>query len=1020
MDADWITSPSARRVLQHADDPRPAWLWSQDGQLLLWRNAAAELFLAKRKKHGLKLAAPAVPIKGQVARNIRLGSTGRTSLARIQFIAGEKPASSTCATTPLTWQDGQTVLLIVGVDPIDADVLEAAVEAQQAPPEAPSEPAIAPGAEEAEAAPQEVAAPFDDLAAARDALDEPVTEPPAPSEEPEVRPSGLSPAEVDATAYARELESWRDAEHEGTTATEPDETGSVEEARQPDEGSGQELSGTEGTAGSDVTADTEETAVRGEPDEQIDAELPAAEEAGVSDVVAEPEEPVIPSQPEEQVEQEPPAFEEAIAPDLAAEAKDLAAPDEQAEPDRPVARDPSSDDFAVEPVEASTNSRLSSLIDRLANDEGLFTPLTEADDVPPQPLPDSDSTDDAETAASSLFKVTGRRFIPLHPGLEQDDAEADLAELARLEPGSALESEAEAETETSRFAMAPVAEAEADAAELEQAPKPAPEAKTPATEPAAEDEVVERISAELANQAAAPVADVESVERVSRYNFDELSRILTDRIGEGAQPAKLPAETSGGGALINLGGETLVLNRLPLGILVFRDQQVLFANRAITEMVGYSSVESLRAAGLAAVFPAAGPEGQDAGPVNHLVQRDGTLVPVTARLQSISWQGRPALMLSASTTEVRTGHEGAVRAFAQTFADMRGDGFFETTRAGVVSAITGRGAELLRVEGMIEGKSLTAVVAEAEIPSLREFLERPARFAETARPCLTLRASSGSAEIILFAQGQAGVLTGCFGFVRAREPAPLRLTGPAEADPALLARISRSVRRPLNTIIGFSDLIRTEAFGALKNERYESYAQDIASAGNEIAALVDELDDYARLRDGRYLPQRASIALTGLLESCVLRIRQQASSARVIVRNAISESLPRITADRASLAQAVLNLLASAIDQTPAGGAVVISAQREDDGSIAVHVRDSSANAVDMAERFVVFRDGVGKNGQAMVPVRSSVGLALTRSLLAVNAFSLSVDPAGEQGMLFSLIIPADLVERPAAPETTG
>src|SRR5690606_14062889 len=128
MDADWITSPSARRVLQHAEDSRPAWLWSQDGQLLLWQNAAAPLFLAKLKKHGLKLAPTAVPIKGQIARNIGLGSIGRTSLARIQFIAGEKPASSTCATTPLTWQDGQTVLLIVGVYPIAPEILDAARE----------------------------------------------------------------------------------------------------------------------------------------------------------------------------------------------------------------------------------------------------------------------------------------------------------------------------------------------------------------------------------------------------------------------------------------------------------------------------------------------------------------------------------------------------------------------------------------------------------------------------------------------------------------------------------------------------------------------------------------------------------------------------------------------------------------------------------------------------------------------------------------------------------------------------
>ncbi|MEO8686150.1 MAG: histidine kinase dimerization/phospho-acceptor domain-containing protein, partial [Devosia sp.] len=511
--------------------------------------------------------------------------------------------------------------------------------------------------------------------------------------------------------------------------------------------------------------------------------------------------------------------------------------------------------------------------------------------------------------------------------------------------------------------------------------------------------------------------DVETVERVSRYNFDELSRILNDRVGETApQPSALvltepPATT---GALVNLGGETLVLNRLPLGILVFRDQQILFANRAITEMVGYGSVETLREAGLASVFPAAGPEGQQAGPVNHLVQRDGTLVPVTARLQSISWQGRPALMLSASATEVRTGHEGAVRAFAEGFADARGDGFLETNRAGVISAINGRAGALLGQDAAaLSGKTLSQVIATRDLPLLKEFLERPARFAETARPCISLRGGENGAEILLFAQGQAGTITGYFGFVhRPERHAPVQISGPVEVDPALLARISRGVRRPLNTIIGFSDLIRSEAFGAVGNERYEGYASDIASAGHEIAALVDELDDFTRLRDGRYLPQRASIDLTGLLESCVVRIRHQASNARVIVRNAISESLPKVTADRASLAQAVLNLLASAIDQTPSGGAVVISAQREEDGGISIHVRDSSTNAVDLAERFVVFRDGTGRDGQLLTPVRSSVGLALTRSLLAVNAFSLSVDPAGAQGLLFSLIIPADLVEQ--------
>jgi signal transduction histidine kinase len=135
------------------------------------------------------------------------------------------------------------------------------------------------------------------------------------------------------------------------------------------------------------------------------------------------------------------------------------------------------------------------------------------------------------------------------------------------------------------------------------------------------------------------------------------------------------------------------------------------------------------------------------------------------------------------------------------------------------------------------------------------------------------------------------------------------------------------------------------------------------------------------------------------------------------VRSGISERLPRIRADRPSLGQAVLNLLASAIDQTPAGGSVVVSAQVEEDGSIAINVRDSGESKADLNERFVVFRDGLGKEGEPLAPVRSSVGLALTRALLAVNSCSLSVEPSGGTGTLFSLAVPADLV---AARATTA
>jgi signal transduction histidine kinase len=317
----------------------------------------------------------------------------------------------------------------------------------------------------------------------------------------------------------------------------------------------------------------------------------------------------------------------------------------------------------------------------------------------------------------------------------------------------------------------------------------------------------------------------------------------------------------------------------------------------------------------------------------------------------------------------------------------------------------------------VVGQPLSTLAALHDTPSLRAFLEQPARFAGTARPSLAIGGSVEGTELLLFAEGQAGIVTGYFGFIRRQKGGAATAAEAEVIEPSMLGRISRGVRRPLNTIVGFADLIRSSAFGTIENQRYLEYARDIKTAGQEIAVLVDELDDFARLREGRYTARPAELDLGGLLESCVVRVRGQANAARVLVRSGISERLPRIRADRPSLGQAVLNLLASAIDQTPAGGSVILSAQIEENGSIVINIRDSGQAKADLGERFVVFRDGVGKEGEPLAPVRSSVGLALTRALLAVNACSLSVEPSGAVGTLFSLVIPADLV---AARATTA
>ena len=861
-----MTSPMGRRVVAHWADPRPAWLWSRDGSTLIWRNAAARLFSAKLKKGSVRLAPEPIPIKGLVARLIRLGSPGRSSLSRVQFLSGGKPVAATCSSTPIALWDGEVALLLVAVDPISAELSANA-----------------------------------DL-------------PPTDALITRLLPEG--------TSYAL-VRDGEVVEGETPAVAEP-----IAQLAADSHGATQFLL----YAGAD--ADEHITTI---------AEL-RAEEAGVPDDVerdlADMPEPLLPLGLEPIPEPEPPA-------DLSGDWVPAAPPS----PDR----------------------SLSSLFDRLAEDSDLYSALSAADET---------------LGGAAALDVD----LPTEPPRSEPDLIGSVIEFAddpeEIPPPAAPPPSHWMITGRGFRALGPDPEAPSEM------PPSAPVETPP-----------------VATVDAAP--DEETAQRVSRYNFEELGRILSDRMS-GEEPAvapePVPPSRAASQGVVSLSAETLVLNRLPLAILVFRDQQVLFANRALTDLLGHEGVESLRAAGIDSIFPTE--EAASAGPVNRLVRRDGTPLPVTARLQSVSWQGRAALMLSATPADPVRGHEGAVRAFAAMASEVRQEGFIAADRAGLVTEISAAGAALLGAAPQdITGRPLAVLVASRDMEPLRNFLEKPARFAETARPSLIAASEAGEAEIALFAEGQAGTVNGYFGFIRPRASSrPAASNEPS--DPAMFSRLSRGIRRPLNTIIGFADLIRSAAMGSLDATRYTEYARDIRTAGLEIAVLVDELDDYARLRDGGYQARPSDVDLGALLESCVQRVKGQAGAARVLVRSAVAERLPRVRADRASLGQALLNLLASAIDQTPIGGSVILSAQLGDDGGIAVHVRDGAHDPGDIAERFVVFRDGVDKDGEQLQPVRSSVGLALTRSLLAVNACSLSIDPVAGAGTLFSMLIPADLVTK--------
>jgi len=529
-------------------------------------------------------------------------------------------------------------------------------------------------------------------------------------------------------------------------------------------------------------------------------------------------------------------------------------------------------------------------------------------------------------------------------------------------------------------------------------------------------------------------------DKTSKYNFDELSRILRERVNtdesrrskrvametETTPPAQQPeagevismtpkpaAPTNGPSSLVALSDEALVLNKLPLGILIFKDQTVLFANRAMADLAGYNTTNDLRDAGLDEILPRADDSGNDFGPVAKILRQDGDTVDVVARLQTTVWHGQNAYMLTAreepktqkSNGIITQERDGAQIDFCK-IATAIGQGCIQLNRAGYVLEIDKEGSRLFGPSiDLLRNRPILEYVSADTRSTYLNVLS-----SETDTGTIKVFAGAEHCEIKLFLLDAEDPSSSIFGLVSTHKVDQAQIDHQKDELNSILPILSREIRRPLASIAGFNSLMKDEAYGPIENDRYKEYVGDIHAATRQIEQVIGEIDDLSRLNIGEIELVNNQIDLGLMLNRCIVRIRAQANAQQVFVRSAIPETSYFVEADEKLLTQTIMNLLASAVTLTPAGGNVVLSAIRDENDDLMIHVRDMGEHGQNRHEQFIVYHEPDGSEQTGADFVRSGVGLSLTQALAKANAFSLSLDHIGRSGMLMELAIPANRV----------
>lgn len=226
--------------------------------------------------------------------------------------------------------------------------------------------------------------------------------------------------------------------------------------------------------------------------------------------------------------------------------------------------------------------------------------------------------------------------------------------------------------------------------------------------------------------------------------------------------------------------------------------------------------------------------------------------------------------------------------------------------------------------------------------------------------------------------------------------------GAANAKADMLARISHEIRTPLNAIIGFAEVMISERFGALGNERYGEYMKDIRASGERVITIIDDLLELSRIETGKLDLNFANLSLNDLVEACVAVMQPQANRERIIIRTSLAHALPQVTADARALRQVTMNLISNSIRLASAGGQVIVSTALNDRGEVCLRIRDTGhgLSETEVAAAMEPFR--MPPPGDAADS--SALSLSLTKALVEANRARFNIKSAGHSGTLIEVV----------------
>ena len=224
-----------------------------------------------------------------------------------------------------------------------------------------------------------------------------------------------------------------------------------------------------------------------------------------------------------------------------------------------------------------------------------------------------------------------------------------------------------------------------------------------------------------------------------------------------------------------------------------------------------------------------------------------------------------------------------------------------------------------------------------------------------------------------------------------------------------VANVSHEFKTPLTAIQGFAETLLAGALDDPQNRH--RFLEIILEHSRRLARLTDDLLRLSQMDADRLGLEIQRVGVSQFVESCVETAQRPAAERDLRVSVNLSSRLPDIAADRRRLAEVLQNLLDNAIQYTPPGGQIMLSAAAGN-GEVTFTVSDTGigipqADQPRIFERF--YRVDVARSREVG---GTGLGLAIARHLVEVHGGRIWVESEVGQGSQFHFTVPVFDSER--------